>query len=115
MLRQKALFFKLHISCKRPFAEIQLFSVYLKGFVGYPVKEISVVGDYNKGALEILQKAFKPFDAVYIKVVSWLVKENKVGVGKKELAEADFCPLTSAEVADGAVYLLLGKPETQKG
>jgi len=50
----------------------------LKDTVTYPVEEIPVVGDHQKGDMRLLQVFLQPFNHVNIEVVCWLIKQEQI-------------------------------------
>ena len=51
----------------------------------YTVEEESVVGNHKKGLVPSAEISFKPFYHLKVKMVSWLVEDQKVGLGKKHV------------------------------
>ena len=58
------------------------------GFVGYSVKKLTVMGNYDNRALEARKKVFEPFRSRNVKMVCRLVKQKQVGTAQKQLAHA---------------------------
>ncbi len=58
------------------------------------LKEVTVVGDDDKGKTGSTEQAFKPFDAVKIEVVRGLIEKKDLGIGDKSFSDGE--PLAPA-------------------
>ena len=68
-------------------------------FVGYTVKKITVVRDYEHAFAVVYKKAFQPCQRFDVKVVGGLVQQKYVGLARELAAERKAGALTAAECA----------------
>ena len=80
-----------------------LAAVELKNPLAHIVKEVAVVGHGNNRSLILLQVLLQPVNALCIKVVRRLVKQEHIRLLKEQTAEGHTSALTSREVRHGPV------------
>ena len=87
---------------------------YFKGAVGYPIQKVPVVGYDYKRPCVVLEKILKPGDALYVKVIGRLVKQQQFRAGEQHLCQLGLVALAAAHVAERFGEFAFGKAETQE-
>ena len=78
------------------------------------IKKISVMGNYEKCALIILQIVLQPHDSIKIQVVGRLIKDKQAGAFKEKLCHGKTCFFAAAEGGDDTAVGLGRKAHTVK-
>ena len=107
-----ALFFFCSIERVVAVVDAGLCLVDLDDLACYLIKEITVVGYDQYGALVVEKIGLKPLYGIHIKMVSGLVQDDKVRLLEKELTEGNSCLLASGEGTDGLSELFICKAKT---